>query len=162
MPLPQTQSQQDQGGCLARVCLISDPRVPGLPGACGILRGQRLCRQDSEETGTSQSRGDTPTHSGAARLQVWLVSLTGFSKSCEVGGCISKSKRFHISVSMHACSVMSNSLQPHQAPLSMGFSWQEYWSGLPFPSPGIFLIQGSNLHLLHWQAYSLPLCHQGS
>ena len=24
----------------------------------------------------------------------------------------------------------------HQAPLSMGFSWQEYWSGLPFPPPG--------------------------
>ena len=23
-----------------------------------------------------------------------------------------------------------------QAPLSIGFSWQEYWSGLPFPSPG--------------------------
>ena len=24
----------------------------------------------------------------------------------------------------------------HQAPLSMEFSRQEYWSGLPFPSPG--------------------------
>ena len=24
----------------------------------------------------------------------------------------------------------------HQAPLSTGFSRQEYWSGLPFPSPG--------------------------
>ena len=24
----------------------------------------------------------------------------------------------------------------HQAPLSLGFSRQEYWSGLPFPSPG--------------------------
>ena len=24
----------------------------------------------------------------------------------------------------------------HQAPLSMGFSRQEYWSGLPFPYPG--------------------------
>ena len=24
----------------------------------------------------------------------------------------------------------------HQPPLSMGFSRQEYWSGLPFPSPG--------------------------
>ena len=24
----------------------------------------------------------------------------------------------------------------HQAPMSMGFSRQEYWSGLPFPSPG--------------------------
>ena len=30
---------------------------------------------------------------------------------------------------------MSDSLA-HQAPLSMGFSMQEYWSGLPFPSPG--------------------------
>ena len=25
----------------------------------------------------------------------------------------------------------------HQAPLSMGFSRQEYWSGLPFPSTGV-------------------------
>ena len=24
----------------------------------------------------------------------------------------------------------------HRAPLSTGFSWQEYWSGLPFPSLG--------------------------
>ena len=24
----------------------------------------------------------------------------------------------------------------HQAPPSMGFSKREYWSGLPFPSPG--------------------------
>ena len=27
----------------------------------------------------------------------------------------------------------------HQAPLSMGFSRQEYWSGLPFPSPGVII-----------------------
>ena len=39
-------------------------------------------------------------------------------------------------------SVVSNSLWPRgptiacQAPLSMEFSRQEYWSGLPFPSPG--------------------------
>ena len=31
-----------------------------------------------------------------------------------------------------------------QAPLSMGFPWQEYWSGLPFPTTGIFLTQGSH------------------
>ena len=24
----------------------------------------------------------------------------------------------------------------HQAPMSLGFPRQEYWSGLPFPSPG--------------------------
>ena len=46
-----------------------------------------------------------------------------------------------------------------QAPLSMEFSRKEYQNGLPFPSPGIFLTHGSNAHLLHWQADSLPLCH---
>ena len=39
-----------------------------------------------------------------------------------------------------SCSVVSNSATPwtlaHQAPLSMGFSWWEYWNGLPFPPPG--------------------------
>ena len=29
-----------------------------------------------------------------------------------------------------------------QAPLSIGFTREECWSGLPFPTPGIFLIQG--------------------
>ena len=35
-----------------------------------------------------------------------------------------------------------------QAPLSMGFPRQEYWSGLHFLLQGTFRIQGSNLHLL--------------
>ena len=30
----------------------------------------------------------------------------------------------------------------YQAPLSVGFSRQEYWSGLPFPSPGDLLDPG--------------------
>ena len=39
----------------------------------------------------------------------------------------------------------------HQAPLSMGFSRQEYWSGLPCPPPGDLADPGSNpcLCLLH-------------
>ena len=37
----------------------------------------------------------------------------------------------------------------YQAPPSMGFSRQEYWSGLPFLSPGDLLTQGSNLGLLN-------------
>ena len=48
-----------------------------------------------------------------------------------------------------------------QAPLSMEFSRQEYWSGLPCPSPGIFPTQGLNLHLLLWQAGSLPAAPPG-
>ena len=35
-----------------------------------------------------------------------------------------------------------------QVPLSLGLFRYEYWNGLPFPSPGIFLTQGLNLGLL--------------
>ena len=50
----------------------------------------------------------------------------------------------------------------HQAPLSMGFSRQEYWSGLPFPPPGDLPDPGIKPCLVHWQADSLPLSHQRS
>ena len=36
----------------------------------------------------------------------------------------------------------------HQAPLSTGFSRQEYWSGLPFPSPGLRTLKDSKCMLL--------------
>ena len=53
-----------------------------------------------------------------------------------------------------------------QTPLSMEFSRQEYWRGLPHGLPrllqGNFLIQGSNSHLLHGQVGSLPPGHLGS
>ena len=44
-----------------------------------------------------------------------------------------------------------DSMDWSQAPRSMGFSRQEYWSGLPFPFLGIFPTQGWSPHLLHWQ-----------
>ena len=50
----------------------------------------------------------------------------------------------------------------HQAPSSMVFPKQEYWSELPFPSQRTFQTQGLNPCLLHWLADSLPLSHQGS
>ena len=50
----------------------------------------------------------------------------------------------------------------HQAPLSMGFSTQEYCSELPFLLQGIFPDQGSNSCLLHSQVDSLLRGHQGS
>ena len=44
-----------------------------------------------------------------------------------------------------------------QVPLSMGFSRQEYWSGLPFPLPGDFPDPGIDPDLLHcrWILYHL-------
>ena len=52
----------------------------------------------------------------------------------------------------------------HQAPLSMGFSRQEYWSGLPCPSPGDLPdpgIKPTSLCLPHWQVGCLPLAPPG-
>ena len=44
----------------------------------------------------------------------------------------------------------------HQAPLSMEFSRQEYWSGVPCPSPGDFPDAGTELWSPTLQAGSLP------
>ena len=69
-------------------------------------------------------------------------------------------------------SVMSDSVilwtVARQAPLSMGFFRQEYWSGLPFPSPGDLpnsgikpaspvspALEADSLSLRHWES---PLC----
>ena len=49
----------------------------------------------------------------------------------------------------------------HYAPLSMGFPGQEYWSGLPFPSPGNLLNPGIETVFPGLQVDSLPLSHQG-
>ena len=47
----------------------------------------------------------------------------------------------------------------HQAPLSVGFPRQEYWSGLPFPSPGDLPDPGIELGSPALQAGSLPTEH---
>ena len=50
----------------------------------------------------------------------------------------------------------------HQAPLSVGFSRQESWSGLACPSPGTFLTHGLNASLLHGRQILYCLSHKGS
>ena len=63
-------------------------------------------------------------------------------------------------------SVVSDSVTPwtaaRQAPLSMGFSRQEYWSGLPGPPPGDLPNQESNSGLPHCRSILHHLSHEGS
>ena len=67
-------------------------------------------------------------------------------------------------------SVMSDSFStpytvPCQAPLSMRSPRQGFWSGLPFLPPGHLHDPGIELHvlhLLHWQAGSLPTVPPGN
>ena len=64
------------------------------------------------------------------------------------------------------CSVMSDFFATpwttaHQAPLSMEFSRQGYWSGFPFPPPGNLSNTGFEPMSSSLQADSLPLHHPG-
>ena len=57
----------------------------------------------------------------------------------------------------------------HQAPLSMGFSRQEHWSGLPFPPLGdlpnseikFTSIAAGRFFLYHWGAWNVRSMNQG-
>ena len=63
-------------------------------------------------------------------------------------------------ISHFSCVRLFATLVVHQAPLSMRFSRQEYWSGWPCPPPGDLRNPGIEPHLLtssDWQAGSLPL-----
>ena len=78
------------------------------------------------------------------RRAVWLQKNNGREEGC---------------LCMASGSVMSNSATlctvACQASLSVGFSQQEYWSGLPFSTPGDLPNQESSLCLLHcrWILY---------
>ena len=68
--------------------------------------------------------------------------------------------------SLQWCLTLCHPVDPvaQQSPLSMGFSRQEYSSGLLCPPPGDLPTQRWNprlLHLLHWQVGSLPLVPPG-
>ena len=48
-----------------------------------------------------------------------------------------------------------------QAPLSMGFSRQEYWNGLPFPSPGDLPNPGIKADALSSEPPGKPYIYMG-
>ena len=72
---------------------------------------------------------------------------------------------------LHLCLTLCDPRLAHQALLSTGFSRQEYWSGLPFPSPGDLPDPGIKSRSLlspalagrffptsaTWEVHSLPL-----
>ena len=59
---------------------------------------------------------------------------------------------------VQSCSTLCHHMNyiAHQAPLSTGFSRQEYWSGSPFPSPGDLPNPGMDPRSPTLQADSLP------
>ena len=85
--------------------------------------------------------------------------------------CMTDSRLIHVSITcmidpctyqlLQSCLTLCDPRNSaHQIPLSMGFSRQEYWSGLSCPPPGDLPDQESNLHLLHCGQILYPLSHR--
>ena len=81
----------------------------------------------TEEPGGLQSTGHKELNS-TEQLSLWLVA----HNPVHVGVFMISSVQSFSCVRLFTT---SSTVAP-QAPLSMGFSKQEYWNGLPFPSPG--------------------------
>ena len=94
-----------------------------------------------------------------------MVTITLYARQQKRHRCIEQSfviLRYVHAKLLQSCLTLCDPM--NQDPLSMGFSRQECWSGLPCPPLGHLPDPGSNLSLLcllHWQAGSLPLALSG-
>ena len=75
----------------------------------------------------------------------WFQIGKGVHQSCILSPCLLnlRAESFSLSLVTKSCSTLATPWTVIcQAPLSIGFSRQEYWSGLPFSSPGDLLDPG--------------------
>ena len=138
------------------------------------IKGYENCDVSDKEKNGKQHRKDDYCKNAhywessfcICMMNVWLVD------------CISNT--LHTSLSLYPCSIYTPmggcsvtqscpTVTPwtvaHQAPLSMGFSRQKYWSGLPCSPPGFLPYPGiepMSPIAPAVQVDSLPLSHQGS
>ena len=110
--------------------------------------GRRRCQKDREGGGETDTQSDKESVACGGNWQVTLQSL-----------------RFHMRAMglLYKQTIQSRArlfvipwTVAYQAPLSMGFSRQEYWSGLPFPSPRDLPNQGMEPGSPALQADTLP------
>ena len=73
-------------------------------------------------------------------FSVWLSSLSKMTSRSIHAAANGRTSSFFMKVKVKSLSHVQLFVTPwtvaYQAPPSMGFSRQEYWSGLPFPTPG--------------------------
>ena len=82
------------------------------------------------------------------------LSVVGLKRNCRFCCCFWHSVMFD--------SLGPHGLQPCRLLCPLDFPLKNTGVGCHFLLQGIFLTQGSNPHLLHWQTDSLPWSHQGS
>ena len=119
-------------------CLLLDPSVlspiscrqdsnfhnfPWLPES----RWELSQRRSSQETTWGKIKGTREAHQD---YETWDTAHTRILSATKHWSIVIKSEDQSVRLSVTPCTVS------HQAPPSMGFSRQGYWSRLPFPSPG--------------------------
>ena len=130
----------------AGLALAADWGLLSSCGAAGLSPQSMLSRRTGFRSCTSRIQR---TGSGQLQCAAFLASLpVGSSRMRDQPRCLPRwqagslplSRRGDTLCALLSRSVLSSSLSewtvPHQAPLSMGFSRQEHWSGLPCPPPG--------------------------
>ena len=85
-------------------------------------------------------------NTGLAPKEAIPDSSVGKESACNAGERKKESEVAQLCLTL--CDPIDTSL--HQAPPSMGFSRQKYWSGLPFPSPGN-LSKETPVQFLGWE-----------
>ena len=132
-------------GCCLTLCEVSDM------GSSPQLQRQVVGKREDLH-GLIASFSSTLSHS------LWLRLTVCTSTDCKLGFC--QSAVYSVTpLCLTPCRPWTVALQ---APLSMAFSRQDTGVGSHVLLQGMFPTQGLNpslLHLLHWQADSLPLSH---
>ena len=105
----------------------------------------------------------TLRHSRCRSDSLWLNTIVCNARFCQI---FFFQKSFWKKMKMKSLSCVWLFVTPWtvtcQAPPSMGFSRQEYWSTLHFLLQGIFPTQGSNSGLPHCRKILYQLSHKGS
>ena len=135
--LPETahpRLQEKKPGLRERKWLAVSCRA-GQPGVARALPTTKYTSSDKSLNRQGWAKAEIlPAQAGTPRTplvttiyqsQMHRDLVTGVCVCVCVGGCVLSRVRLFVNPQTVAC----------QAPLSMGFSKQEYWSGLPFPSP---------------------------
>ena len=116
--------------------LCSSKRVP----CCGpSLTSQHSCYMKGRSQSQRYSKGRClfiqRRNTGLAKNFVWVFHMLVYGKT-QMNAWASPMHACVLSCFSHIWLFETLWTVAHQAPLSLGFSRQEYWSGLPFPSSG--------------------------
>ena len=142
--------------------------LTGLPLlSCCSARFLTGCALWGEESGLATPVLQCPGSSSTLGRPIYQVIWVDLSQSCWVSAAVLWfSALIYLRSEVKSLTCVWLFATPwtvaYQVPPSMGFSRQEYWSGLPLPSSEILLTQGLNPGLLHCRQTLYRLSHQGS